>query len=1129
MATTQVIYNLVAKDNASKTFDKVGQSSGRLESGMGKLGGVMKAAALGVGGVVAAMVPMVKAAADFQVQMTRVHTGAGELASNMKLVSNGILEMAGQVGESTTALSSALYTVESAGYHGADALNVLKVSAMGARVGAADLPTVVDAVTTALNAYGGKASDVTRVMNALVATEGEGKTNMEQLAGSLSTVLPAAAAAHVGLNDVLGAMATMTAQGTPAKVAATYLRQTIGALSGPTQKASNEMESLGLNATQVGLTLGHKGLGAALDLLTDAIERHMGPAGIVLIDKLKSASTNATSFQKILADLPPNAQTYVGALADMVGGTKSMQAALELGGTHADAFAKNVDGIAAHVAKGGNAVEGWADVQQNFNQRLDEAKDSLGALGIKIGTYALPVLTKLMGYIGGTAIPAVEHLASEIKTTLAPAFDVIGAGISGLGGHTTLSKGALGTIQNDAAKIRTVFGNAFNGVKTDIVDKLTGIDFSKVKTQFTKSAKSWAGALIDGVKDGVSKGNWGPLGDTVGKGIAKAAEGALGLAGKLASIIGKAFGKVDWVGLGIDLGKQAPSLLVGLAAGLLNFNLGGLLKGMAKHWQDVLLGIITLAFAPAKWIGKLGEMLTKIPLVGSLLKWGLDALVKFSKGLVIKLPKAVFTPLLKGIVDGLDTFFPGIAKAFDGGIGGFFETIALKGMYLLDAGKTWIVNLGKGFLSGVESFGEIIGQKLGYALSKLLDWGGALVNYGVKLLTGLKNGIMTVARPIGTWIYNIAIKPLLDRFTGAAGWLWSKGADIVDGMKNGITSVARSISSWMSSHVISPITSKFSTAGSWLYSHGKNLISGLFNGIADRIAGVSKWIKTNVVDPVVNAVKHWFGIHSPSTVFAELGGHLTSGLMLGMARRGGTAIAKHVFGDLPSALLALLDKGLVSVGSLPGKALKALSGLGGKAVNLLGNLFGGGNNSATQQIGETLAAAYGWSGANWSALKALWNGESGWNTFALNKSSGAYGIPQSLPADKMASAGADWKTNPATQIKWGLSYIKERYGDPLTAYKDWLGRSPHWYDHGGVLSPGTSVVHNGLSRSETIAVFTPEQWQALRAIAAGNQNQAPQQVRVYIGDRELTDLIDVRVDHGQQQLTAALNAGEGWR
>ncbi|GBQ04186.1 hypothetical protein SSP531S_56780 [Streptomyces spongiicola] len=69
--------------------------------------------------------------------------------------------------------------------------------------------------------------------------------------------------------------------------------------------------------------------------------------------------------------------------------------------------------------------------------------------------------------------------------------------------------------------------------------------------------------------------------------------------------------------------------------------------------------------------------------------------------------------------------------------------------------------------------------------------------------------------------------------------------------------------------------------------------------------------------------------------------------------------------------------------------------------------------------------------------------ESNWNPTATNASSGAYGLVQALPGGKMASAGADWKTNPETQIKWGLDYMKERYGSPCGAWSFW--QANHWY------------------------------------------------------------------------------------
>ena len=96
-----------------------------------------------------------------------------------------------------------------------------------------------------------------------------------------------------------------------------------------------------------------------------------------------------------------------------------------------------------------------------------------------------------------------------------------------------------------------------------------------------------------------------------------------------------------------------------------------------------------------------------------------------------------------------------------------------------------------------------------------------------------------------------------------------------------------------------------------------------------------------------------------------------------------------------------------------------------------------------QQIAMGMLGSFGWSSGQFSCLDALWNRESGWNPYASNAGSGAYGIPQALPASKMASAGADWQTNPATQIRWGLGYIRATYGSPCGAWGHEQGYG--WY------------------------------------------------------------------------------------
>lgn len=120
-----------------------------------------------------------------------------------------------------------------------------------------------------------------------------------------------------------------------------------------------------------------------------------------------------------------------------------------------------------------------------------------------------------------------------------------------------------------------------------------------------------------------------------------------------------------------------------------------------------------------------------------------------------------------------------------------------------------------------------------------------------------------------------------------------------------------------------------------------------------------------------------------------------------------------------------------------------------KTIGALGNYVGradGMSPAQAQAYARSIVGNYGWSPDQVdSCLIPLWNGESGWRWNALNSSSGAYGIPQALPASKMAISGGDYQTSAATQVDWGLSYIKSSYGSPCSAWSKWNSRSPHWY------------------------------------------------------------------------------------
>ena len=96
-----------------------------------------------------------------------------------------------------------------------------------------------------------------------------------------------------------------------------------------------------------------------------------------------------------------------------------------------------------------------------------------------------------------------------------------------------------------------------------------------------------------------------------------------------------------------------------------------------------------------------------------------------------------------------------------------------------------------------------------------------------------------------------------------------------------------------------------------------------------------------------------------------------------------------------------------------------------------------------RDIAKALLSEFGYGQDQFSCLDSLYNSESGWRVNADNPSSSAYGIPQALPGSKMSSEGADWATNPVTQIRWGLGYIQDRYGSPCSAWSFKQGNN--WY------------------------------------------------------------------------------------
>ena len=226
------------------------------------------------------------------------------------------------------------------------------------------------------------------------------------------------------------------------------------------------------------------------------------------------------------------------------------------------------------------------------------------------------------------------------------------------------------------------------------------------------------------------------------------------------------------------------------------------------------------------------------------------------------------------------------------------------------------------------------------------------------------------------------------------------------------------------------------------------IIEAAETGIPIRIRGYNPKEWQHAGRPSGSGATGGFASGSPPTSSTVTSGNAGLGFGLSSGAYGSS--------EESDTVMAALSGGFMGGGTMPSASSTAASGAG-NGGNGAGASNAPGNPSGNVALGKKMAAAKGWTGTQWNDLYALWQRESGWRANAKNGASGAYGIPQSLPGSKMASAGSDWMSNPATQIKWGLGYIAGRYKNPAGAWAH--EESVGWYGTGtGNARPGLALV-----------------------------------------------------------------------
>lgn len=1046
----------VARSQLDGSASGLRASAATIGNSMAKVGKGVSLVGVGIAAV------SVKMAGDFQAETAVLQTAAGETESGLKVVRAGILNLSKGTGTGLKNLTDGMYTVEKAGYRGASGLLVLKAAAQGAKEENAKLSDVTNAMTSVMASYHLKATDSTRVMNALKTAAGEGKITMEEFSGALSTVLPIASANKISFAQVAGAVATLTQHGTSAREATHELSATIRALAAPNNVAVKEMARFGLTAQDVSLSLGKKGLTGTIDTLVQSVLTKMGPSGKVLLSSFNDTkqagvaasvmlSKMAPATQKVakeflagkiavadwrgdLKEMPvaqanlagqfatlvnknrgfsdelkkggPATKTFTEAIKKMSGGAIGLNTILQLSGESQAGFEDRVKKVGKSYNNASKDVEGWKVTQGLFNNQLDRMKQTAQVLMIQLGTKLIPVLQRMVTWM------------SNNKDVV-----IVLAGV--IAGILTLSVAAFATkTVLSAGKVALSFAKV-------------GLSAGKMGVNLVRGFASASSAASS------STGLAGTLGGAIRKGLSPST-----YASAFATLRLRGMYAVDALKTGIrSIGSTAATMAGSIKSAAVSAGTSAW-SGITTGLSAVGRGMKTAALATRDFAKAQYE--SAVANARAALAWAAAKVKTLAQAAATGIATAAQW-LWNAAMDAnpITLIIIGIA--------------ALVAAVVLIATKTtWFQDLWRVAWGGIQA-------AFSFTWNFIKDhW---------RLLVGIITG------PIG--IATIFVIDHWRQITGAAvaafNWVrdhWVLLASIITGpvgaatiyvvrhwgqIRSGAKDALDNVVSFFSG-LPGRIVTAVGKVGETLKSKGSDLIGGLINGAKTALtSGVANFAKT-IKDKVVGAIQDVFDMHSPSRVMMSLGGHMMSGLFKGILSGKSLlhSLVKKVFHSPLDAAKALLANGI----HLPGKWLNQLMGSGAMKGNApLGKGVQDAQNYAAELVSEFWPNDFA---TQMGSLKMLWDHESGWRWNAKNPSSGAYGIPQALPASKMSSAGSDWMSNPRTQIIWGLNYIRNRYGEPSEAMGSWLGRSPHWYDSGGSLPTGLSLVMNGTGSPETI-------------------------------------------------------------
>jgi TP901 family phage tail tape measure protein len=416
-----------------------------------------------------------KLAVDFQSSMDKIQALVGVSAAEVGRLSESVLNLATQVPVAPKELADALFFIESAGQHGATALNTLKLSAQAAAAGLGSTATVADAVTSAMNAYASSGLSAASATDIMIAAVRLGKLPPQDLAASLGQVLPVAASLGVSFGEVAGAIAATTREGLTAARGATGVRFLLSSFTKPSAAAVTALKDVGISLQGLQKSLDQRGLQATLETLAQKFDL-------------------STAAGKQL-------------FATVVGGTRGLSVASILVGQNLADVQKVIDGT-THAT--GNLAKALEAASHTAGFQMKQAFADLQVTLIRIGDAALPAITQGAAAFAGALTSLAPLLKIAVSQARALFLGFIAFKVMGFlpdlflkAGASLLQFGRAGQIAGKASiglgTSMSTLGGLAVGVTAGVALLSAGMqDYAQQAALNAATTKTWAAALADG-------------------------------------------------------------------------------------------------------------------------------------------------------------------------------------------------------------------------------------------------------------------------------------------------------------------------------------------------------------------------------------------------------------------------------------------------------------------------------------------------------------------------------------------------------------------------------------------------------------------------------------------------------